>query len=343
VQKGPQTTLERALLLVRLLVPDRLLSWRLTTNQLVWIIRGLIIVGFLLAIGYPYDKGLWDWLELLIVPAVIAVGVFLLDQRQRERDRAAEEDRQRRQQQEMEEQRDRELQVEDQRAQDAALQIFLDKMDDMMDRLRIRDKPTSFSVVRGGMTPNEAERQDELRTLMRARTLTVLERLDGSRKRAVMRFLVEVGLLDGDSPAISLSDANLERADLSRMDLRNKNLKGTRLNHANLRSVYLEGTDLRSTNLSAADLSGAQLGTARRFRVPSEEQGFDELAPSPPQPTNLTDADLGQANLQWARGWTHEQLDKAEFLEGATMPDGMQYEVWVKRGWLRQRSGKRRW
>jgi hypothetical protein len=32
-------------------------------------------------------------------------------------------------------------------------------------------------------------------------------------------------------------------------------------------------------------------------------------------------------------------LDQAQSLEGATMPDGRQYEDWVKRGWLRQRSG----
>jgi hypothetical protein len=128
VQQESQTTLERALLLLRLLVPDRLLNWCPTTNQLVWIIRGLIVLGILLAIGAPYDKGLWDWLDLLIVPAAIAVGVFLLDRRQRERDRAAEEDRQRRHQLEMEEQRDRELRVEAQRAQDAALQAYLDQM-----------------------------------------------------------------------------------------------------------------------------------------------------------------------------------------------------------------------
>jgi hypothetical protein len=31
-------------------------------------------------------------------------------------------------------------------------------------------------------------------------------------------------------------------------------------------------------------------------------------------------------------------LDEAKSLKGATMPDGRQYEDWVKRGLLRQRS-----
>jgi Pentapeptide repeats (8 copies) len=308
VQQESQTTLGRALLLLRLLVPDRLLNWRLTTMRLVWIIRGLILLGLLLAIGAPYNKGLWDWLDLLIVPAAIAVGVVLLDQRQRARDQAAEQDRQRRQEQEMEEQRDRELQVEDPRAQDAALQAYLDKMDEMIDRLR------SITAV-----APDVDQVFDIQTLIRARTLTVLERLDESRKRALMRFLVELAFLHRDrEPPITLFDANLERADLSGMNLGNTKLQGVRLNHANLSGANLEGTDFRDAILSHADLSGARLGTARQLTV--LPNGGTELAK--PNPADLREADLSHADLTKAVGWTHEQLDSAKSLEGATMPDG---------------------
>jgi hypothetical protein len=57
-----------------------------------------------------------------------------------------------------------------------------------------------------------SEKGSEVRTLARARTLTVLGRLDPSRKTALMQFLVEADLVqrvDGREPIISLSGANL--------------------------------------------------------------------------------------------------------------------------------------
>jgi hypothetical protein len=64
-QETPQ---ERARELVRLLVPD----WQPTPRQLLWVIRIAIVLGLLVAIGYPYGITLWDWVQLLIVPAAIA-------------------------------------------------------------------------------------------------------------------------------------------------------------------------------------------------------------------------------------------------------------------------------
>ncbi len=64
------TPQERARELVRLLVPD----WRPTAQQVLWAVRIAIVLSLLVAIGYPYDITLWDWLKLLIVPAVIAAG-----------------------------------------------------------------------------------------------------------------------------------------------------------------------------------------------------------------------------------------------------------------------------
>lgn len=337
MQQKPQTTLERSLLLLRLLVSDRLLKWRLTTNQLVWIIRGLIVLGLLLAIGHPYNKGLWDWLELLIVPAVIAVGVLLLDQRQRERDRAAEQEGQRRQKRAMDEQRNRELQVEEQRAQDAALQTYFDQMDEMIDRLRasgMRRDANGMLSFGDSPSPEVIQTLEATLNLMRARTLTLLERLGASRKRAVVRFLLELGFLDETdkvgAPITPLDDANLDCADLSRMNLSNKYLYSARLNSADLSGTNLSGTNLSDADLRSADLSGSQLGTAGRYRV-TPSGLFKDMEPLPPNPTNLMGADLRQANLRGAEGWTPEQLKRAKLwranFEGATMPDGQTLKV----------------
>jgi uncharacterized protein YjbI with pentapeptide repeats len=98
----------------------------------------------------------------------------------------------------------------------------------------------------------------------------------------------------------------------------------------------LSGADLRGADLSEAKLNGALLskawlGTAR-VSVVLPDGGAE---PAEPNTADLRQADLSQANLQWAQGWTHEQLDQAKSLIGATMPDGKQYEDWIKRGWLK--------
>jgi hypothetical protein len=103
-----------------------------------------------------------DWLELLIVPLVLVVISFLFtvqqDQRQQrtENQRAAAE---------------RELAL--QRAQDEALQAYLDQMSTLMLERDLR----------------HAEVGDEMQTVARARTLAALGRLDPSRKTALMQFI----------------------------------------------------------------------------------------------------------------------------------------------------------
>jgi hypothetical protein len=96
-------------------------------------------------------------------------------------------------------QRARELEVDNQRAQDGALQAYIEGMD----RLLI-DKS-----LRGS-----AEGSDP-RAVGRARTLTVLPRLYGSRKASVLQFLYEAGLI---RPAIDETKettvVKLDNADL---------------------------------------------------------------------------------------------------------------------------------
>jgi hypothetical protein len=260
-------------------------------------------------------KTVWDFLQLLIVPLMlVAIGlVFSLQQDVR--------------QQRVENQRAKaERELAEQRAQDEALQAYLDQMSGL---LLERDLRTS-------------EEDSEVRTLARARTLTVLGRLDPSRKTAVMQFLVEAELVtsaDGREPIIALDGASLSNADLSFLGLRNADLTGADLSGANLNGADLSNADLGATkkvtlsgggllypvranlsgaNLSFADLSGADL----RFAVLSHAHlsGAD-----------LSGADLSHAYLIGARGATNEELDRqADTLKGATMPNGQKYEDWLK-------------
>jgi uncharacterized protein YjbI with pentapeptide repeats len=231
-----------------------------------------------------------NWLELLIVPLVL-VGIGLLfEMQQANRQQAMEE-----QQQALEERRaEAERELAEQRAQDEALQAYLDQMSGLLLERDLR----------------ASEEDSEVRTLARARTLTVLERLDPSRKTAVMQFLVEADLVqraDGRDPIIGLSGA-----DLSDADLINANLSAANLSAANLSAVELSGADLSDANLRDANLSVAHL-------IKTTLNG-----------ANLSDADLRDATLSGAVGLTDERIAAAVPLQGATMPNGQKYEDWLK-------------
>ena len=86
-------------------------------------------------------KTLWDWMQLLVVPLALAAGAYWLNRVQSERERRAQEA-----------QRERELRIEDNRSQDAALEAYLDRMDQLLldkglreseegDEVRVRPEP----------------------------------------------------------------------------------------------------------------------------------------------------------------------------------------------------------
>jgi hypothetical protein len=118
--------------------------------------------------GFP-NRTLWDWLELLIIPVVIAGGGLWFNQQQE------------RQREDVRRQQERGLEIENQRAQDEALQTYLDQIGQL---LLDRERPL-----------RQSEEGDEVRTL--ARTLTVLSTLESDlRKRSVVEFLYEADLIN---------------------------------------------------------------------------------------------------------------------------------------------------
>ena len=154
-----QTTVQRVLLLLR---ATYLPGWQPTASQrLVWAIRGATVLGILVLIASAVDKTLWDWLDLLIVPAVLAIGGYLFNNSQNRATQRATE----------------------QRAQDDALQAYLDHMSDML--ISEKDQPSLY----------DEHPLDRLRAVARARTLTVLPRLAGDGKGRVVQFLRESNLI----------------------------------------------------------------------------------------------------------------------------------------------------
>jgi hypothetical protein len=201
------------------------------------------------------DKNVWDWLDLLIVPAALAVGVYWLNARQAVREQQVEDKRQEREDKAQQEQVKRALEVGDQRAQDDTLQAYLDGMSHLL-----TDKDL-----------HSAQPGDSLRTVARARTLTVLSRLDSRRKKSVLEFLYESRLIDQEQILLDAASnliemrhniVSLEQGDLKGVQLRSADLRGANLSGADLRGAYLRQANLSGANLSDADLREANLNFA---------------------------------------------------------------------------------
>jgi uncharacterized protein YjbI with pentapeptide repeats len=265
-------------------------------------------------------KTVWDWLQLLgvlAIPVVIAVGGWMFGAQQSAHQNKLEDQRAK-----------NERQIEVQRAQDAALQAYLDQMSQLM--------------LGGDLRSSEED--SEVRTLARARTRTVLARLNSQRKGSVVQFLYEADLINKKHPVVSLSkvplvDADLSGAELSGADLREADLRKANLSGANLSDADLSLADLRKANLSTAtlgdaDLDGAYLQLANLSRtnllgadlrgganLTGANLSEAELIGALLSDTYLIDANLREADLSGAFV-TEEQLQQAKTLEGATMPNG---------------------
>jgi uncharacterized protein YjbI with pentapeptide repeats len=224
-----------------------------------------------------------NWLELLIVPLVL-VGIGLLFEMQQANRQLATEQQQQA--------------LAEQRAQDEALQAYLSQMSSLLleKDLRVADKDS------------------EVRTLARARTLTVLGRLDPSRKTAVYQFLVDADLvqsIDERDPIISLNGADLGGANVSDANLRNADLNGADLNGADLSEGDLSEADLSFVDLKGASLSDVDL---RGSILRDANLSVAILRGADLSDAYLRGADLSDANLIGA------DLSDA-YLKGADLSD----------------------
>jgi uncharacterized protein YjbI with pentapeptide repeats len=206
-------------------------------------------------------------------------------------------------------------QLEEQRAQDAALQAYLDQMSSL---LLNKERPL-----------RQTEKGDEVRTLAQARTSTVIQRLDADHNRTVIRFLNEAGLTGNDSSISILAEADLQGAHLEGVDLSGINLSGTTLDDAKLGRAHLEGADLsraflrdahlRDVHLLDAQLSGADLRDATLKGADLRGANLDDA--------DLTHANLERANLETANlsgaDFSAADLSNADldiaYLKGATL------------------------
>ena len=217
-------------------------------------------------------KTLWDWMQLLLVPALLAGGAFLLNDAQNERDRKRENRR-----------ADQERAIAADRASADALRIYFQQMSDLVLTHGLRkSKPGS-----------------EVQALARTSTLTVLPQLTGERKGRVLQFLSAAGLLGASKPKVSLANADLsgvtlepgtvlagpvnlggahlENADFSdirlgpdftddrrcrgvcfTVDLTGANLRGAKFRSGGISRATFDSADLRDADFSGAFILGSE-------------------------------------------------------------------------------------
>lgn len=284
------------------------------------------------------SKTFWDWMGLLLVPAVLALAGlwFSRVQKATEMEIARQEN-------------DADREIARDRQRQNTLDSYLDKMTEL--------------ILEKGLGPDA---ESEVKRLARTRTIIALISLDSARNRQVIQFLHESDLLQ-PVPVVNLrraflSEANLRgvylsRADLAHARLDKANLTEASLTEANLTRAILRKADLSDAHMKRANLSGADFSEADVIGANLTEANLVEahfhqtnlsgaylagadltraglrqadLRLAHLTGASLNGADLAEADLTLARV-TIDQLLQAQSLLRATMPDGTKYEEWIKR------------
>lgn len=315
----------------------------------------------------PRGKTLWEWMDLLIVPIVLAMGAWWLNRTQKAtelelaaRHRANEleiaEGRRQEEGKIAEERLESDKAIAAEQQHQAMLEAYFDKTTELLLKYNLRG----------------SDENDEVRSVARSRTLSVLRMLDGKRKGLIVRFLYESKLIYRDDPIVKLanadlSGADLESAELEEVDLSLVNLSSANFEEANLKEANLQGMVAPNINLRQAVLSKAELSESCLFRADLWEaqlfyaklEGAD-LRSANMATANASGADFSKAllmnaiitdayligskfqdaaYLELADKWESEDVWKekeekfwasAKTLNGSIMPDGVVYEDWVE-------------
>ena len=258
------------------------------------------------------NKTLWDWMELLIVPLFLGIGVWWLNRNEK----------------------DTEREIASFRAQQSDLQTYVKSMTELLLDHDLR----------------EANQNDEVCSIARTITLSALSQLNGVQKGQVLQFLQESGLI-GQVPILKLNNADLNQVHLFRADLKNvylretemqnaelvrsnlfranlqrarlqqSNLSGAVLVRANLREAFMQGTNLREAVLRDADFRRANLSQVDLTEADLKDT---DLRRTNLRGANFTDAVLINTDLQDAQ-ISMEHLQKARHLQNVTLSDGSKY------------------
>ena len=268
-------------------------------NPLGYFCMVLIILLSMLLLAASPDKNLWDLMELLIVPIVLAIAGFWISNVQKSTEIETSNDR---------------------RNQDT-LERYFDRMSTLL--LEKSLGPKSDAVTRN---------------LARTLTLAVLRELDARRNGLVLQFLREseligetevVDLKGADLTGASLAGANLNRIVLSHANLSQADLKNADLASSTLNSVTLTGADLRGADLRQAEIAGFAV-------LEDADLRHADLRGAVLPWSKLQGAKFDEMTLLWAANLEGAEYDELELMKArlnhikTIMPDGSRYPDWIR-------------
>src|SRR5215204_5953114 len=274
-------------------------TWMLWVALIALLIAAGIVAGYTIldpkeVSGFK-NKTIWAWLNLVGVSSAIIIVGWIVTRKQRERDEA----------------------IALEKAQDEALQAYLDQMSNLVVDHKLGQKLgdargkdsdgehkfkfevwTKEAKLSWGLAEEESE--DHIPEVAQARTTAVLLSLDARHKRRPLKLIHELGLIKTQDNVLDLKNAGLDHADLSELSLREAHLVG-----ADLRVSDLSGADLSKSDLTEADLRGADLRRAnlsntiltRANLLPYDERDPERLSPHRLQRTDLRDETLSPRKL----------------------------------------------
>ena len=232
-------------------------------------IIGILIAYLLLRIsslnwsGF-YDKRLWDWLGLLIVPFFLALGAFYIEGQADDRNEET-----------LNQSRERQI-----------ISTYIEEMNDL--------------VVKNETNSNLPSVPTHKKELAQAMTINLLDEISPIRKSKMITFLSDSFLIrcEGNlhtkcDPTIHLEGVNLYGIELSNLELPKVNLKKANLSKAKLKNIILNNANLRSSKFNRAQLVKVSFVNADLRHADLRDAQFLEN-------TNLRDAKLSNANLSGA-------------------------------------------
>jgi len=224
-------------------------------------------------------KSFWDWLQLLIVPLMLALGAFYLNSAADFRD----------------------SQIAQEQKHQEILTDYFSKMQGLIVETKKIKETSGYTKLH---PKDEAARLlPEFRSTAKALTLSVLEQLDGERKGKVITYLAESQLITVDNnkpstqPEIKLDGANLAGMvlnDVDQVETVDKKPLG----------VAITGADMTESTIKNVRLFvGSQLGQSDFSRANLTDVYFTDADMHGAKFINsqMTNVDLANTNLANAR------------------------------------------
>jgi uncharacterized protein YjbI with pentapeptide repeats len=232
-------------------------------------------------------KTLWDWMNLLIVPLVLAIGAWYLNKTEKNVEQKIAQDR----------------------LQEERLQKYFDQMTSLLLNNQLR----------------QSNQDSEARSIARSITLATARGLDSERKKILIKFIYESQLIDlvgvVDLSGIDLSNTNLEHVKLRLSCLPHANFSNSNLAKASFSNSNLQRANFRKTQLYRTSFVGADLymsdfsnSNATKAALADVKLSFSTL-----DGCIFSEAHLGKADL--SNSSAKKSTFRKAFLENANLQD----------------------